>query len=217
MIFWETCGNVEKKFKISNTGFLQAKPKCTIKTDDYLIKRHDNKIVNFTTSIEPFLYGGSFSNSAFINVTREEPFNDTILETRVINSRSKIEALRGETEMIMKLADKKIELKKLEHDTPLFSFSFSLPSILTTGSILMLFISCIMVYYCKCSIFKYLYDLMMKNKKEKPEQKCNSMGEGKKEDAEIIQLKSSQNRIKQQYVNRKQFEADIEMGNEYEQ
>lgn len=222
IIFWEICENSERKFKISNTGFLQAKPECTTKTDDYLIKRHDNILLNFSTNIEPFLYGGSFSNSEFINVTQELPFNETVLETRIINSKLKIESLKGEAEMILKLADKKLELKKLEHDAPLFSFSFSLPSILTIGSILMSFISCALMYYCKCSIFKCLYDLVMRNKEEQSEHKHNSMDRVKEGGSERIQLKSSQNNIKQQYrktpyVNRKQFEEDIEMGNEFEQ
>lgn len=69
---WETCEDNDL-YKINETGFLQSKPNCLIKTDDFMIKNHDNIKLNFTASIQPFQFGGSFSVKEFENITKTLP------------------------------------------------------------------------------------------------------------------------------------------------
>lgn len=202
MIFWETCEHIERKYHVNKTGFLQTKPKCIIKTDDYIIKTHDNIKLNFTSNIQPFLYGGSFSINDFDNITNELPVLKEEVNTKVINSKSNIQTLKEETMKLIKLADHKVNLKKLEHESSWFSLSISLPGILTMGMIIILAISCACMYYCKIPIFKCWYNSI--RKKEKPKQ---------------FQLKSVLYRSKRKYrktpyVIRKNTETGIEVEDE---
>lgn len=128
MILWEICENKQAKYHMNNTGFLQTKPKCMIKTDDYIIKTHDNIIMNFTADIQPFLYGSSFSAKDFINLTYKLPPLDEDIKTKIINSKSTIETLKRETKKLMELSSEEIYLKELTHESSGFSFSISLPT-----------------------------------------------------------------------------------------
>lgn len=203
MTFWEICGDIERKFVVSCTGFLQAKPKCTTKTDDFLIKRHDNIILNFTTNIEPFMVGKSFNDSVFDNFTRELSLSENILETKIISSKAKIISLKEDAEKIIKSAEKQIILKRLEHDSPLFSFS--LPSLLTLGSIMVLIASCCIAYYCKCSILRCLYNIYRRREKKRDKIQLRTFREKNK----TVYRKTP-------YVTRKNLENDVEMGSENE-
>lgn len=205
MIFWETCEDRKRKFNVTRTGFLQTKPKCTIITDNFLIKTHDNTIINFTDSIEPFLYGGSFSFNAFDHLVENLNYTNNELETKLIDSKSALKRLIEETNNLIGLADKPIVLQRLEHDSPMFSFSISLPSLLIFGPMIILIVFCFTMYYFKCSMFKCWYNIL-KREEKKPKK---------------FELKSFRNRTKTEYrktpyVTRKNFENDIERGDENE-
>lgn len=206
LIVWETCEDEERKYHINVTGFLQSKPNCLITTDDFIIKNHDNIKLNFTVSIQPFRYGGSFSIKEFENITKALPDLDIAASTTMIDSKSTIAKLRGETGKLIESANKKLYLKKLEHASAwfTFSFSFSFKSYIIMGSIMMLALMLVCTYYCQCMSFGCLCNLLKKEKKEK---------------TESIKLKSKDEKSytkyrKTPYVGRRNIEKDLEMGNE---
>lgn len=127
LIAWQNCGEKERKYLIDTTGFLQSKPNCFIKTNEFIIKNNDNIKLNFSTSVLPFQFGGSFSISEFENITSILPELDNKSLTTIIDSKSTIATLRTETEGLIKSAIVKIDLKKLTHEQSygsLFHFSY---------------------------------------------------------------------------------------------
>lgn len=202
MIIWETCGNNERQYQINNTGILQTKPNCMIKTEDYIIKPHDNIVLNYTTSILPFLHDSLSSTEIFKNITNSLPIIDSKTELKIINSKSDIEALRTEAIKLINSAEKKINLKKLEYDSSWVQFSFSwlqlgyfLATVLTF--IFMTTCACIFMQYRNFKIWKCLFNL------------CKQ-----KEKNENIQLKSKSRESKRTYrktpyVERRNMEENI--------
>lgn len=201
LMVWETCEEDEKKYRIKVTGFLQSKPGCLIRADDFMIKSHDNIILNFTTSIQPFRFGGSFSMEAFENITKTLPDVDTKFTITVIDSKSKIAMLRAETEKLIDSTNKKVDLKRLTHDASWFSFSFSLSfkRYIIIGSLIMVMLALVCTYYYSCLSLGCLCDLLKKKKRP-----------------ESFQLKQNSKRKyrKTPYVSRKILHDDIELGNE---
>lgn len=204
LIVWETCGDEEWKYRINVTGFLQSRPNCLIKTGEFIIKNHDNMKLNFTASIQPFRYGGSFAIKQFENITKSLPDLNIKSITAMIDSKSTIERLRTETGKLIEEANKKLDLKKLVHDSSWFTFSFyfSFKSYVIIGSIIMIVLTLICTYYCECVSFGCLFNLLKKKKKAKgPEVRENKQ-------------KFNTEYRKTPYVIRKNMGDDIEMGSE---
>lgn len=206
LIIWEICGQDERKYHINMTGFLQAKPKCLIRADDFIIKTHNNIKINFSASIQPFRFGGSFTNDDFENITRTLPkFNNTI-STTMIGSKSKIESLYAEAREVIASANKELNLKQLTHGTPWFSFSFSFKKYIIIGLIIAMAGSgLIFMYYCQCLSFKCIWNLLRKKKK-----------------SEHLKLTTKEKKPntkyrKTPYVSRKIMEENIVMGSESEE